>query len=139
VHEKQCGNGVTSPSLLVEVKNGKLYIKFGLLLFNANVAKNSNFLKHFTHSWFWQWQSLTMDSFIRSISLHGCWSTRNRLEKSIYIYIWIFFLGEKKTNKISTTEDEPLIMSLACNCCINYFGHMEKDTNKNCQTCADAS
>jgi hypothetical protein len=51
------------------------------------------------------------------------------------------FLGEKKKQiKISTTEDEPLIMSLACNCCcINYFGHMERDTNKNCQTCVDAS
>lgn len=95
-----CGNCATSCSLLVEDKNGKLYIKFGLLLFNANVAKNFDFLKHFTHSWFWQWQSLTMDSFIRWISLHGCWRTRSRLEKSIYIYIWIFFLGKKeKRNK----------------------------------------
>ncbi len=60
----------------------------------------------------------------------------------IYLYIYLnIFLGEKKKQiKISTTEDEPLIMSLACNCCcINYFGHMERDTNKNCQTCVDAS
>lgn len=75
------------------------YIKFGLLLFNPNVAENSHFLKDFIHSWFWQWQSLTMDSFIRCISLHGCWRTMSQLEKSIYIYIWIFFLGKKKQLK----------------------------------------
>jgi len=59
---------------------------------------------------------------------------------SIYIFEYFSWGKKKKEIKISTTEDEPLIMSLACNCCcINYFGHMEKDTNKNCQTCVDAS
>jgi hypothetical protein len=62
------------------------------------------------------------------------WKISLSLSLSLYIYIyidiWIFFLGKKSKKKISTTEDEPLIMSLACNCCINYFRHMEKDTNK---------
>ncbi len=60
VHEKQCGNGVTSPSLLVEVKNGKLYIKLDYyclmqMLLRILIFLSISFTHDFDNSNHWRW------------------------------------------------------------------------------------